>query len=119
MSADSDMVETEDAVRFLNHAFRNIDLPPLGSRDMADISSGLRAFKRAALDASGIGELVEALAEARGALETVVGGALDVSNTAIIVGNGADTVMRQISSAITMVDAALSRACATQETNSE
>jgi hypothetical protein len=58
-------------------------------------------------------ELVEALAEARGALETVVGGALDVSNTAIIVGNGADTVMRQISSAITMVDAALSRARAT------
>jgi hypothetical protein len=101
MSADSDMVE--NAAR----AIRNRAEQPI---DMAEA----RYLARAALDASGIGELVEALAEARGALETVVGGALDVSNTAIIVGNGADTVMRQISSAITMVDAALSRARATQ-----
>jgi Lar family restriction alleviation protein len=74
---------------------------------------------RAALDAPGIGELVEALEEARGAQDPFVGAASDVSNTAISVGNGADTVMRQISSAITMVDAAISRARATVETNSE
>lgn len=47
----------------------------------------------AALQASGVAEL-------RDALEIVANGDVDVSDTAIIVGNGASTVIRQLQAAL-------------------
>ena len=46
-------VEREDAVKFLEQAFRNIELPPLSMGDLGDIRVGLQHFikQRAALSA--------------------------------------------------------------------
>lgn len=45
------------------------------------------------------------IAQLEGALEIVCGGDVDASNTAIIVGNGADTVMRQLRAALQNTEA--------------
>lgn len=47
-------VTTLEAIAFIEHAFRNIDLPPLGPDDLADIADGLGQFllARAALTPS-------------------------------------------------------------------
>lgn len=56
------LVNHDNTIRFLENAFRNIDLPPLAVPDIKDITTGLEAFCRA-LIASRDGGLTERLAE--------------------------------------------------------
>lgn len=46
MTEVSSEVTQADTVRFLESAFRNIELPPLSPRDVDDITDGLRSFAR-------------------------------------------------------------------------
>ncbi|MBB6424996.1 hypothetical protein [Sphingopyxis sp. JAI128] len=62
----TDKVTQADAVAFLDHAFRNIELPEMFPGDIADVAAGLDVFlARTNTNA----ELVEALREAVAVLE--------------------------------------------------
>jgi hypothetical protein len=107
MSADSDMVERALHARVRGGAEVWCFLP---QKDDFTPSETARAVIRAALDASGIGELVEALDRGAEALSYALELLEDLDECPVPI---------KWCNALDGMNAALSRARATQETNSE
>jgi hypothetical protein len=60
----SSPITDEEVLRFLEHGFRNIDLPPLSRDDLRDIAGGLASMRSSAPPVMGMEEMVERCARA-------------------------------------------------------